>query len=205
MTIAIIYNEYSNQLLEMIFSNVTKIDIRMIHPNGLPQQNFQYVIVKEPNTKLLSYLNTFVDKKHIIIVSNTLQLNTYNVYPDDQFKAFISLLSDARGLICRYQQKGIEISFKHIIYISKSLNKCEVYVKNRMNPLSYNDSLANLNKQLPNFFISINRSEIVNFFYIKAINKDQITLLNHHKLYISRRNLKKVHETYIHLQLHSPL
>lgn len=205
MKIGVIYNDHCHFILNQIFSYISKVDVSIIQQNNIIGNDFNFIFVKEPDITTQVYLQNLYHKDSIVVISDTLESNDFKIYKNNEFIGFLSYLSNLSCLSCIYQNTKIDIYFHKIMYISKNVNKCDVYVKNINRPFYYLGTLNRLNHMLPKHFIQINRSEIVNFFYIKDICGDQIILSNNHILYISRRKLKMVTEICLNMQIHSPL
>lgn len=204
MKIGVIYNQYAYQLIDFIFSISYDVDLSIIHSQSKKyHHDVDLLLVREPKEESLLYLNQFHHSKQTIIISEYIQSSDYPVYTYYHFKSFIKSLLQNKELICSYKNQKVAISFTKIIFITKHVNKCEVYTAKIKHPFNYFGSLANVEKELPNYFIKINRSDIVNMNYVKEIKREIITLQNGHKLYISRRKITVIHERYLHFQFYS--
>lgn len=91
---------------------------------------------------------------------------------------------------------GIKYSLKQrdIFLIEKQGNDCSFYYKDQI--LKVRGNVKSLINDLAYYFALINKSEIINFHFVKNIKKAEIILNNESKHYISRRKVKAVAENY---------
>lgn len=144
-------------------------------------------------------------------------VSSYSTYVFDSFKVspFSYILKDQiesegvfeidryikyylnQNLMIELEEGGLsyKLNQRDIILIEKELNKCLFYYKK--NIFTVIKSFKNLKPELADYFIQINKSEIVNFHFVDDIKKEMITLKDGKRCFISRRKVKEVYEQWI--------
>lgn len=84
---------------------------------------------------------------------------------------------------------------RDIVTIMKNGDRCVFLYKEKI--FSTRINLNDLKDTLAPYFVKINKSEIINFYFVVDIHKDVISLKNGNKFYISRRKVKYVTEKWI--------
>ncbi len=85
-----------------------------------------------------------------------------------------------------------QIAVGDILYFEKAGKKIRVVLENSYE--EFYDSLANVQKRLPSFFVKTHSSFLINFSRISKIGREDITMQNGQVIPVSRRGLKDLRE-----------
>lgn len=88
------------------------------------------------------------------------------------------------------------VPINKVEYIEVFNRKCYVHIRNLLEPLTTYAKLSDLNRQLNDTFVKINRSCIVSLNYIKTINKDTIILKNNAEVLPSKALFLQIYDKY---------
>lgn len=88
------------------------------------------------------------------------------------------------------------VPINKVEYIEVFNRKCYIHIRNLSDPLTTYAKLSDLNRQLNDTFIKINRSCIVSLNYIKEINADTIVLKNNAEVLPSKALQSKIMQIY---------
>lgn len=168
--------------------------IFIVQPNDLSSQSFDYILAYEPTDKVIQTLKKLDSNTIKVIITEN------QIHNDCQFHAirltelydYLSQQLKHKLLHCSYNGVEIHIMIDQIIVIRKTNTRTEIICDYLREPVIYAEPLYKLIKQLPEYFIFINRSEIINLHYVLSIDKDTITTKDNQQLYISRRRIAQV-------------
>lgn len=88
------------------------------------------------------------------------------------------------------------VPLNKVEYIEIFNRKCYVHIRNLSEPLTTYAKLSDLNRQLNDTFVKINRSCIVSLNYIKIINTDTIVLKNNVEVLPSKALFSQICDKY---------
>lgn len=106
-------------------------------------------------------------------------------------------LLDKEKKIFKYQvgHDFKQIAFQDILYFENKLRKVKIITINGID--EFYGTLENIKPQLPNVFVTVHVSYIVNYNFIEKISGEIVLMKNGVIIPISKRNLKEIH----HLQI----
>lgn len=189
---------YTSQLL--LIENLDKyqcvfLDVEMPEGNGLElaklirkRINDIYIIFVSSYTNYV--FQSFDVQPFTYIVKNSIQtqgkreINRLIKHYYEEKKIYILKIGKVEHLL---KQRDIYL-------IEKQGNDCLFYYKDKI--LKVRGNFKNLINELADYFALINKSEIINFHFVKNIKKEVIILNNGDEHYISRRKVKVVTENY---------
>lgn len=184
------FDNYDDLLNNIDIYHSVFLDIEMPQINGLDLAK----IIREHNNDIpIVFVSSYTDyvfssfslKPFAYIVKNNLE-----DFGCKEIKRLLTHLCDNNKII----NVGYQLKIRDIMVVSKSLNYCYFVVKKQK--YKSRVSLKQVLKELPNYFVLINRGDVINLNYVNWIKDDEIELEDGTIYYISRRRLDAVSQSY---------
>lgn len=164
-----------------LYKNAPKIKI--IFVTGYSQQYIEAVFMERTNIE--GYLSKPVDEEKLRCLLNKIRSDKRKIKNE---KIILKVGRDIISLECN-----------EIYYIEAKEHNCIIHAMD--GNISVYSQLKEISKQLPTNYFQCHRSYIVNFDHVRRIEEKEITLDCDEKVFISRRNVKKIRDTFFEYML----
>ena len=173
------------------------MDIVFEQGNGI--QAAKRIQRTHPKLQLI-YLTGFIDYARDIFESDPVY---FLVKPIDRNKLYDAIeraikksnIKEQRYLMINTRTEISKVYYDDIIYVESEKRNLHIYSNNRK--ITYMNQLADLEKKLPEEFIRIHQSYLVNMSYITSFGVNHVALSNGVVLPVSRHRNKRAKERFM--------
>lgn len=182
--------------------NLLLLDVDMPDEDGI---HFGIAVKTQANSPDIIYISQCENRVYESFLARPIGFVRKQYFLSDMsniMKLYVSTLRRKKTqTVCVKTRDGfLNVDAGDIIYVESWLNKQEMHLKSRKEPVELNSKMATLEEMLMTLnFIRIHKSYIVNYRYIARLDRTSVTLSDGTELPLAQRRYKEVCSEYIKL------